>query len=90
MRFLLEYNEYEPKKDLVKEYYYLVNDRYQIYEYDGNKYISIDDKTFFITGWLYNKGLVTNKIFYDIESEITDLHEPSLRKAIKEWLDDKQ
>jgi uncharacterized protein YxjI len=89
MQFLLEYNDYEPKKDLVKDYYYLVNDKYQIYDHDGNKYISIDDKNLFITGWLYNKGITTNKIFYDIKDEIMDLHEPSLRKAIKEWLDDK-
>lgn len=90
MKFLLEYANYTPEKDLVKKYYSLINDRYQIYEQDSNKYISIDDKTYYITGWIYNKGLVINKIFYDIINEIEDLHEPSLRRAIKEWLDDKQ
>lgn len=84
MNFLLEYNEYQPEKNLVKKYYSLIDDKYKIYDHDGkNKFISIDDKTFFITGWLYNKGVIKNRIFNDISDDIEDLHEPSLRKAIK-------
>lgn len=90
MKFLLEYSQYEPQKDLVKDYYLLINDKYKIYYHEENKFISIDDKNYFIKGWLYNKGVVTNKIYNDMSNDIEDLHEPSLRKAIKEWLDDKQ
>ena len=87
MRYLKEFNEYEPKTDKVSEYKDLLDRKYNISEYQDDKFVIIDDKSYYLTGTFFNKGFLTKKIFNDVIHQITDVHEPSLRKAIKNWID---
>ena len=91
MRYLKEFNEYQPDLDSVGSWESLLDKKYQIKEYRGDKSILIDDKSYFLSGPLFNKGRLTQKIFWDIKSEADEygsvIHEPSLRRAIKNWID---
>jgi len=87
MKYIREFNEYEPDKSAVTSLEEYLDVRYEIRDYRGDKLILIDDKPYYLTGFMFNKGRLTDKIFYDITSEVKDLHEPSLRRAIKNWID---
>ena len=91
MRYLKEFNEYQPDIDSVERWESLLDKKYQIKEYKGDKLIMIDDKSYYLTGSFFNKGRLTQKIFWDIKSDADEngsvIHEPSLRKAIKNWID---
>jgi hypothetical protein len=87
LKYIKEFNKYQPDEQSVKDLEKYIDDRYEIIDFRGNKLIVVDDKPYYLSGFLFNKGRLTDKIFYDITSEVMDLHEPSLRKAIKNWID---
>lgn len=87
MKYIKEFNEYEPDESSVRDLEKYLDVRYEIKDFRGDKLIVIDDKPYYLSGFQFNKGRLTDKIFYDITSEVMDLHEPSLRKAIKNWID---
>jgi hypothetical protein len=81
-----EFNEFEPASSEVEKWEEIIKDNYPIYTWKEDKYISISDKTYFLTGKLLNKGRLTNKIFFDIKDDYPESHDPSLRKAIRNWI----
>lgn len=81
-----EFNEFEPESSEVEKWEEIIKDNYPIYTWKEDKYISISDKTYFLTGKLLNKGRLTDKIFFDIKDDYPEAHEPSLRKAIRNWI----
>jgi hypothetical protein len=87
MKYIREFNEYEPDKSSVTDLEKYLDVRYEIKDFRGDKLIVIDDKPYYLTGFQFNKGRLTDKIYYDVTSEVMDLHEPSLRRAIKNWID---
>ena len=87
MKYIREFNEYEPNKSSVTDLERYLDVRYEIIDYRGDKLIVIDDKPFYLTGFQFNKGRLTDKIFYDVTLDVMDLHQPSLRRAIKNWID---
>lgn len=87
MKYIKEFNEYQPDESSVRDLEKYLDVRYEIKDFRGDKLIVIDDKPYFLTGFQFNKGRLTDKIFYDVTSEVMDLHEPSLRRAIKNWID---
>jgi len=88
MKYLKEFNEYQPDSDKVKKWIDYIENNYKIEEYRGEKFILIDDKPYYLTSFLFDKGRLTNKIYYNIVYNYdSDIHVPSLRKAIKVWID---
>jgi len=87
MKYIKEFNEYQPDESSVRDLEKYLDVRYEIKDFRGDKLIVIDDKPYYLTGFQFNKGRLTDKIFHDITSEVMDLHEPSLRRAIKNWID---
>lgn len=87
MKYIKEFNEYESDESSVRDLEKYLDVRYEIKDFRGDKLILIDDRPYYLSGFQFNKGRLTDKIFYDITSEVMDLHEPSLRKAIKNWID---
>lgn len=92
MRYIKEFHEYEPDENSVSKWIEWIKQNYTIGIDQGDKYIIIDEKPFYLTGFRFNKGNLSNSLFYDITSgekshDQMDIHEPSLRKAIKNWID---
>jgi len=81
-----EFNEFDPESSEVEKWEEIIKDNYPIYTWKEDKYISISDKTYFLTGKLLNKGRLTDKIFFDIKDDYPEAHDPSLRKAIRNWI----
>jgi hypothetical protein len=81
-----EFNEFEPESSEVEKWEEIIKDNFPIYNWKEDKYISISDKTYFLTGYLHNKGRLTDKIFIDIKDDYPEAHDPSLRKAIRNWI----
>lgn len=90
MRYIKEYNEYQPNEDTVKRWCDYLDNNYPIKQ-DSDRFIVIDDKSYFLTGILFNKGRLVNKIFSDIfysdKMSGSKIDKPSLRRAIKNWID---
>jgi hypothetical protein len=87
MRHIKEFDQYQPDESSIQDLEKYLDDRYEVTNYRGDRLVVIDDKPFYLTGFQFNKGKLTDKIFYDITSDVMDLHEPSLRRAIKNWID---
>lgn len=91
MKYLKEFNEYQPDMNSVENWESFLNDRYKIEEIDGRRFIMIDYKPYYLKGRIHSKKRITDKIFWDIKYESeengSEIHEPSLRKAIKNWID---
>jgi len=92
MKYLEKHpSSYEPRDKEVEELIEIIDKKYKV-KVDGKiSYVVIDDKVHYLSGYLFNKGRVVNKIFLDIQYYFDEigkkLHEPSLRKAIKKWVD---
>lgn len=85
MKFLESFSDRNPDDKQVKMWEdYLDKNYTNFYDTEFGKMIMVDDKSYF----LKDKGELTNRIFFDIKNVIeANLHEPSLRKAIKNWID---
>ena len=77
-------------KDVEKVTHYLKS-KFKIMEStilgDIVKYIVISDKVIYLTGSLLNKKRSVNKIFLEVKDDL-DFSESSIRKAIKDFIDD--
>jgi hypothetical protein len=97
MKYLENFNSYdvpngkEPILDSVNKWMEFLDKRYPISDFRNMKTIQIEDKMRFLSGSFLTKKRLTDQIFYDIktdeEMQGSEIHEPSLRKAIKEWID---
>lgn len=97
MKYLENFNSYdvpsgkEPILDSVNKWMEFLDKRYPISDFRNMKTIQIEDKMRFLSGSFLTKKRLTDQIFYDIktseEMQGSVIHEPSLRKAIKEWID---
>jgi len=97
MKYLENFNSYdvpngkEPILDSVNKWIEFLDERYPISDFRNMKTIQIEDKMRFLSGSFLTKKRLTDQIFYDIktseEMQGSAIHEPSLRKAIKEWID---
>jgi hypothetical protein len=89
MRHLSKYAEWKPIPELVKDYEDLIYQKYNIKDYNDNRIIVVDDKIHYLTGPFVNKGNLTNIIYHVVMGNmIHSSHEPSLRRAIKNWIDE--
>ena len=83
--------DYTPDDNSVNSWLEYLNNKYEVKSDNDISYITIDYKTYYISGPLFNKQRVTQKIFLDITEDESlsgsKIHIPSLRKAIKKWLD---
>lgn len=84
-------SSYEPINKKVEELIRIIDERYQVKVDRKMSYIMIDHKVYYLSGFLFNKTRIVNKIFLDMEYYFEEtgkeMHEPSLRKAIKTWVD---
>jgi hypothetical protein len=86
MKIIREFDKFEPESSEVKRCEEIIKDNYPIHIWKEDKYISISDKTYFLTGSLLNKGRLTDKIFFDMKDDYPETHDPSLKKAIRNWI----
>jgi hypothetical protein len=89
MRYLKEFNEYQPDSQEISKWIEYIKNNYKVEKSKGERFIIIDDKPYYLTGFLFDKGQLTNKLYLDILSNNndSDIHVSSLRKAIKDWVD---
>jgi hypothetical protein len=84
-------SSYEPRDKEVEELVEVIDKRYKVKVDRKMSYVMIDDKVHYLSGFLFNKGRIVNKMFLDIKYYFEEigkkLNEPSLRKAIKTWID---
>jgi hypothetical protein len=90
MTHLKEYSEFRPDRVEVDKWRRKVEDQYEVKEFNGERMVLVDDKINFLTGPFANKKRVVNRIFNELSYDLSHerLHVPSLRKAIKDWVDD--
>jgi hypothetical protein len=89
MKFLENYSDYQPQNNLVDEYLKIISSKYKSKSspYVPHKYVEVDDRMHYLSGNFKNKGRLIDKIFFDLTYD-NEFHKPSLRKAIKIWIDD--
>lgn len=92
MKYLNEHpSNIKPIESKVNEYKKIIKDRYKINKknYQGRKmaYAVVDEKIIYLDGPFSSKSRLINKINLDMK-DIKNLHEPSLRRAIKDWIDE--
>lgn len=88
MRYLESFYDRTPiDNDVIMWEEYLSKNYSNFSDTNFGKMIAIDDKSYF----LKNKSDITNRIFFDIKNSTNlKIHEPSLRRAIKNWIDKNQ
>lgn len=73
--------------DTLMEYliqnYPVGNYREKVVEFLGNKYVMVDDKPYPLEG---HKKQLTNKIYWEVVDEFSNINEPVLRRTIKTFL----
>ncbi len=89
MKYLDEFERYKPRESDIDKWIKIIDSEYEVKVYHGEKIVVVDDKINWLSGNFQNKGLLVNRIFNDIDSKYPDTHEPSLRRAIKNWIDSK-
>lgn len=94
MRHLRTFESFEPKEDEVEKVLDMLKSKYVVKEGQieigkpqSVKYITIGEKTVYITGPLANKSILRSKIFNDIAEEVELCSEASINKAIKIFID---
>jgi hypothetical protein len=84
-------SSYEPRDKEVEDIIKVLDEKYQVKIDRKMSYIIIDDKAYYLSGFLFNKSRLVNKIFLDMMYHFEEIgrqtHEPSLRRAIKSWVD---
>lgn len=89
-KFSIKENKYLP----IKSEYYSVMDylksKYEIKEDEvldkKSKYIIVDEKVIYLSGPLKSNKRAVNKVYNDVVGDLSDYSEPSIRKAIKDFL----
>jgi len=86
MKFLESFSDKFPIDLQVKMWKdYLIKNYTNFSDTEFGKMVAVDDKSYF----LKDKSQLTDKIYLDIKEKIKGkLHEGSLRKAIKNWIDE--
>ena len=89
MRHISNFNDWKPIPELVSEYEDILYKNFEIKNFENQKIILIDDKMYYLSGPFSNKGNLTNKIYHQVYDKylLHSSHEPSLRRAIKNWID---
>ena len=85
MRYLESFQDKQPDKSTVDMWQNYIEQQYsdKIFDTEFGKMVQIDDKTYFLN----NKTDVVNRMFFEISNNIRGkIHEPSLRRAIKNWI----
>ena len=80
-------DEVEKVLDIIKSKYEVKEDRIEIGKQYSVKYITIDEKSIYITGPLANKSYLRSKLFNDLVDEVELYSEASINKAIKIFID---
>ena len=88
MKLIMEFDKWKPDQDQVEFWGKYLDMHYPVKEYQGMKIILIDEKIHYLSDPLLNKKWTVTKIVSDIKHEFDgEIHEPSLRRAIKFWID---
>jgi len=80
-------DEVEKVLDIIKSKYEVKEDRIEIGKQYSVKYITIDEKSIYMTGPLANKSYLRSKLFNDLVDEVELYSEASINKAIKIFID---
>jgi hypothetical protein len=80
-------DEVEKVLDIIKSKYEVKEDRIEIGKQYSVKYITIDEKSIYMTGPLANKSYLRSKLFNDLADEVDLYSEASINKAIKIFID---
>lgn len=85
MRYLESFSDRYPIDSEVSMWQTYLDDNYNRFsETEFGKMVAVDDKSYF----LKDKSQLTDRIFFDVKNTVKGkLHEPSLRRAIKNWID---
>lgn len=89
MNLIKEYSEFSPKQELVDQYRKLLDDKYEVI-YDKNsgyKMVLVDERLYYLGGPYVSKGRLSARMYFDLTYD-EKFHEPSMRRAIKDWIDD--
>lgn len=86
---LKEYSDFTPNQNLVQDYRKIIDEKYKVIidKTSGYKIVLIDDRLYYLSGPYGYKNKLVNKMFFDMTYD-KDFHEPSLRKSIKDWIDE--
>jgi hypothetical protein len=97
MKYLENFNKYNhplgklPLEDQVQNWVQYLDDNYPISIFRNMKTIEVSGKNQYLSGPILVKSRLVDKLFYDIKYDADEkgsvIHEPSLRKAIKIWID---
>ena len=84
MKFLESFSDREPIESQVKMWEVYLDENYKrFYDTDFGKRVAVDDKSYF----LKDKSKLADQIVIDIKNSVKGkIHEGSLRRAIKNWI----
>lgn len=84
MKFLENFSDREPIESQVKMWEVYLDDNYKrFYDTEFGKRVAVDDKSYF----LKDKSELADQIVIDIKNSVKGkIHEGSLRRAIKNWI----
>lgn len=84
MKFLENFSDREPIESQVKMWEVYLDDNYKrFYDTEFGKRIAFGDKSYF----LKDKSKLSDQIVLDIKNSVKGkIHEGSLRRAIKNWI----
>lgn len=84
MKFLENFSDREPIESQVKMWEVYLDDNYKrFYDTEFGKRVVVDDKSYF----LKDKSELSDQIVLDIKNSVKGkIHEGSLRRAIKNWI----
>lgn len=85
MKFLESFSDREPIESQVKMWEEYLGENYKrFYNTEFGKRVAVDDKSYY----LKHKSQLTDQIVIDIKNSVKGkIHEGSLRRAIKNWID---
>lgn len=85
MKFLESFSDREPIESQVKMWEDHLDENYKsFFDTEFGKRVAVGDKSYY----LKDKSELTNQIVIDIKNSVKGkIHEGSLRRAIKNWID---